>query len=191
VHSGIGHRNIARSLPIAKRVHDLAVERRAIPIEALRSRSRHQVGESMTSAENPVLTRTSTLRSRIAWLSVWIVAAGEQLARLGSLGLAAALGWEVTKRTRWLLKKSLQQNATTRPIARTEADAAAQIDSLSEIGGLELGSSRTADCETVIPCPIAARTSSTMRNNAQPWCVCAEASELNRCALPTPMRVNL
>jgi hypothetical protein len=107
----------------------------------------------MTSAENPVLTRTSTLRSRIAWLSVWIVAAGEQLARLGSLGLAAALGWEVTKRTRWLLKKRLQQNSTNRHIARNEADAAAQIASPSEIGGLESGSSRTADCETVIPCP--------------------------------------
>jgi hypothetical protein len=107
----------------------------------------------MTSAENSVPTRTSTFRGRIVWLSVWILAATEQLARLGSVGLAAALGWEVTQHTRWLLKKRLQQNATHRHIARTEADAAAQIASLSEIGGLESGSSRTADCETAIPCP--------------------------------------
>jgi len=111
-------------------------------IEVLRSRSRHQV-ESMTSAENPVPTRTSTLRGRLAWLSVWILAASEQLARLGSVGLAAALGSEVTKRTRWLLKKRLQQNATNRHIAPNEADAAAQCASFSEIGRLESGYSRT------------------------------------------------
>jgi hypothetical protein len=97
----------------------------------------------MTSAENSVPTRTSTFRGRIVWVSVWILAASEQLARLGSVGLAAALGWEVTKRTRWLLKKRLQQNATNRHIARTETDAAAQSASLSEIGGLESGYSRT------------------------------------------------
>jgi len=112
-------------------------------IEGLRSRTRHQVEESMTSAENPILTRTSTFRSRIVWLSVWILAASEQLARLGSVGLAAALGWEVTKRTRWLLKKRLQQNTTNRHIARNEAVAAVQSASLSEIGRLESGYSRT------------------------------------------------
>ena len=117
----------------------------------------------MTSAESPVPTRTSMLRSRIAWLSVWILAASEQLARLGSVGLAAALGWEVTKRTRWLLKQRLQQNATNRHIARNEADAAAQGVSLSEIGGSDSGYSRTDPKSglVVVPRHEAAQTGSS------------------------------
>jgi hypothetical protein len=98
----------------------------------------------MTSPESPVLARKSSLRSLIAWLSVCLLTAGwgakldssvrEQWARVGSFGLAAAVGLEVAARTRRLLKMRAQQNATNRRITRNVDDVAAQSASLAQLG---------------------------------------------------------
>jgi hypothetical protein len=92
------------------------------------------IGDSMTASESIVLARKTTLPALIAWLSVCMIAASwgpelgpslcESWGWTGLFGLTAAVGLELTERSRLLLKIRSQVNTTNQRIDRTIADAA-------------------------------------------------------------------
>ena len=99
----------------------------------------------MSSPETLVPTRKSSLRSLIAWLSLCLLTAGwgakldsaiqDQWARVGTFGLAAAVGLEIAaKRARRLLKMRAQQDANNRRVTRNVDDVAAQSTSMAQLG---------------------------------------------------------
>jgi hypothetical protein len=88
----------------------------------------------MSASESIVLARKTTLPALIAWLSVCLIAAswgselGPSLCQswgwTGLFGLTAAVGLELTERSRLLLKVRSQVKTTNQRIDRTIADAA-------------------------------------------------------------------
>src|ERR1700722_8392617 len=93
------------------------------------------IGERMASPEIPASSGKSSILSLIAWLSVCLLATAwgprldaslrDRSAAVGALGLAAAVGLEVTGRTRGHMKKRSQQKAASRRLARNLVNVAA------------------------------------------------------------------
>jgi hypothetical protein len=93
------------------------------------------IGERMASPDIPASSGKSTILSLIAWLSVCLLATAwgpkldaslrDRSAEIGALGLAAAVGLEVTGRTRGHIKKRSQQKAAGRRLTRNLVKVAA------------------------------------------------------------------